>query len=84
MKHHLIRGLAAAFVAAVALPGNAVAADFTMRLAHQFPPGHHSAKNLEQFAADVLDRFGHADLVINNAGVDLSQTVPDTSYDDFE
>lgn len=28
-------------------------ADFTMRISHQFPPAHHSAKNLEQFAADV-------------------------------
>jgi C4-dicarboxylate-binding protein DctP len=24
-----------------------------MRLSHQFPPAHHSAKNMEQFAADV-------------------------------
>jgi len=31
----------------------AQAADVTMRLSHQFPPAHHSAKNLEQFAADV-------------------------------
>jgi TRAP-type C4-dicarboxylate transport system substrate-binding protein len=28
-------------------------ADVTMRISHQFPPAHHSAKNLEQFAADV-------------------------------
>jgi len=28
-------------------------ADHTMRISHQFPPAHHSAKNLEQFAADV-------------------------------
>ncbi|MBE7419998.1 MAG: TRAP transporter substrate-binding protein DctP [Ideonella sp.] len=28
-------------------------ADATMRISHQFPPAHHSAKNLEQFAADV-------------------------------
>ena len=29
------------------------AADYTMRISHQFPPTHHSAKNLEQFAKDV-------------------------------
>ncbi|MEO6363300.1 MAG: TRAP transporter substrate-binding protein DctP [Caldimonas sp.] len=53
MRHHSILRLAAAFVAAAGLGANAVAADFTMRLPHQFPPGHHSAKNLELFAADV-------------------------------
>ena len=41
--------LAAALLAATA----AGAAEVTMRLSHQFPPAHHSAKNLEQFAADV-------------------------------
>jgi C4-dicarboxylate-binding protein DctP len=29
-----------------------------MRLSHQFPPAHHSAKNLEQFAADVKANTG--------------------------
>lgn len=29
------------------------AADFTMRLSHQYPPGHQMAKVLEQFASDV-------------------------------
>jgi len=33
-------------------------ADFTMRISHQFPPAHHSAKNLEQFAADVKAATG--------------------------
>ena len=41
----------AAFAALVA--AGAQAADITMRLSHQFPPAHHSAKNMEQFAADV-------------------------------
>lgn len=36
------------------------------------------------FAADVTDAHGKADVVINNAGVDLSQTVADMTYDDFE
>jgi C4-dicarboxylate-binding protein DctP len=35
------------------LAASAQAADVTMRISHQFPPAHHSAKNLEQFAADV-------------------------------
>jgi len=42
---------AAALTAACAF--GAHAADYTMRLSHQFPPAHHSAKNFEQFAADV-------------------------------
>jgi C4-dicarboxylate-binding protein DctP len=42
-----IAALAAGFAAATQ------AADVTMRISHQFPPAHHSAKNMEQFAADV-------------------------------
>jgi C4-dicarboxylate-binding protein DctP len=48
--------LAAAAAATLAI--NAQAADYTMRLSHQFPPAHHSAKNLEQFAADVKANTG--------------------------
>jgi len=51
MKHPLL-ALAAA-LAAAGVSAAAPAADITMRLSHQFPPAHHSAKNLEQFAADV-------------------------------
>ena len=51
LQRTLRLGLAA--VAAFGLAGTALAADYTMRLSHQFPPAHHSAKNLEQFAADV-------------------------------
>jgi C4-dicarboxylate-binding protein DctP len=29
------------------------AADYTMRISHQFPPSHHTAVNLEQFAKEV-------------------------------
>lgn len=43
----------AAAVLAAGLAAGAQAADFTMRLSHQFPPAHHSAQNLELFAADV-------------------------------
>jgi len=48
LKHKL----GAAALAAACAAG-AHAADYTMRLSHQFPPAHHSAKNMEQFAADV-------------------------------
>ena len=36
------------------------------------------------FAEDVLARFGHVDLVFNNAGVALLQRVQDFTYDDHE
>lgn len=42
-----LAALAAGFAA------SAHAADYTMRMSHQFPPAHHSAKNMEQFAKDV-------------------------------
>ena len=44
--------LGAAIVAA-SFAATTYAADVTMRLSHQFPPAHHSAKNMDQFAADV-------------------------------
>ena len=44
---------AAACAIAFGFTGSAFAADVTMRMSHQFPPSHHSAKNMEQFAADV-------------------------------
>ena len=47
-QHRLFIGALAAGLAA-----GAQAADYTMRLSHQFPPAHHSARNMEQFAADV-------------------------------
>ena len=47
-----------ALAAAACLPAAALAADYTMRLSHQFPPAHHSAKNLERFAADVKAATG--------------------------
>jgi C4-dicarboxylate-binding protein DctP len=33
----------------------AQAAEYTMRLSHQFPPTHHTAQNLEQFAKEVKE-----------------------------
>jgi C4-dicarboxylate-binding protein DctP len=42
-----------AAIAALGLCANAFAAEFTMRISHQFPPTHHTALNLDQFAKDV-------------------------------
>jgi len=39
---------------------------------------------MQDFAQAVENTFGGADMVINNAGVTLMQTVEDTSYEDFE
>ncbi|MFT0534380.1 TRAP transporter substrate-binding protein DctP [Castellaniella hirudinis] len=44
---------------AIALPlGVAQAADYTMRVSHQFPPSHPSAQRMEQFAKDVARETG--------------------------
>ena len=47
-----------ALVAALGIAGHALAADYTMRISHQFPPTHHTAKALDQFAADVKAATG--------------------------
>lgn len=55
------RGALGAMAAAtLALAGwaPAHAADHTMRISHQFPPTHHSAVNIEQFAKDVSAATG--------------------------
>ncbi len=39
---------------------------------------------MEQYARDVVDRHGRVDIIINNAGVAVADTVEDVSYDDFE
>ncbi|CCK75944.1 Putative short chain dehydrogenase [Oleispira antarctica RB-8] len=38
----------------------------------------------ENYTQTVINEFGHADMLFNNAGVALSQTVENCSYDDFE
>ena len=48
-------GLTAAAIAGPTLSANALAAEFTMRVSHQFPPAHQTSRNLEQFAKDVKD-----------------------------
>jgi C4-dicarboxylate-binding protein DctP len=60
MKARTVRTLALAVAALASLVAGAgaMAADFTMRISHQFPPSHHSAKNIEQFAADVKAATG--------------------------
>ncbi|MBL8445133.1 MAG: TRAP transporter substrate-binding protein DctP [Zoogloeaceae bacterium] len=45
--------LALGAIAATFTIQGAFAADFTMRISHQYPPSHQVAKALEQFAADV-------------------------------
>jgi len=45
--------LAATALATLGLCGSAFAADYTMRLSHQFPPTHHTAVSLDQFAKEV-------------------------------
>ena len=47
------RKLGFAALVTACFAAGAHAADHTMRISHQFPPAHHSAKNMEQFAADV-------------------------------
>jgi C4-dicarboxylate-binding protein DctP len=39
--------------AALCLGSSAFAAEYTMRISHQFPPTHHTALNLAQFAKEV-------------------------------
>jgi C4-dicarboxylate-binding protein DctP len=50
--------LVAALVAALGIAAHASAADYTMRISHQFPPTHHTAKALDRFAADVKAATG--------------------------
>lgn len=49
---HSLTGLAASLLLGM---GAANAADYTMRLSHQFPPTHHTAVNMEQFAKEVAE-----------------------------
>jgi C4-dicarboxylate-binding protein DctP len=53
LDHRNTRRCLLAAAAALAFAGSAGAAEFTMRISHQFPPTHHTALNLDQFAKDV-------------------------------
>ncbi len=44
--------------AVLSLSAGACAADYTMRISHQYPPTHHVAKALAQFATDVAAHSG--------------------------
>jgi len=39
---------------------------------------------VHEFADELHERHQHVDLVVNNAGVDLAQSLADVSYEDFE
>lgn len=41
-------------------------------------------KAFEQYASDMISEFGGIDILLNNAGVALAQTVENCSYEDFE
>jgi C4-dicarboxylate-binding protein DctP len=51
--HRMTRRCLLAAATALAFAGSAGAAEFTMRISHQFPPTHHTALNLDQFAKEV-------------------------------
>ena len=53
-RQFALRCAALSFAALGAL-GSAHAADYTMRISHQFPPTHHTAVSLEQFAKEVKE-----------------------------
>ena len=52
-RQPLLACCAALAFAFAGFSGAATAAEYTMRISHQMPPGHHTAQNLEQFAKDV-------------------------------
>lgn len=59
---------AALSAAAMGVSRNASAADFTMRISHQFPPTHQTAVNLDQFAKEVKETTkGRVDVQIFGA-----------------
>lgn len=41
-------------------------------------------EQMEKFAADTIAEHGRADLVFNNAGVSLTESIEDMKYEDFE
>ena len=53
-RRSALSAIAAATLVVTAL-SPAQAADYTMRVSHQFPPAHHSAINIAQFAKDVSE-----------------------------
>ena len=41
-------------------------------------------EKMHQFAEDVYNFFGRVNIVINNAGVSVTDTIEDVSYENFE
>ena len=74
--------LALADVDAAGLAGTARLAGTTDCLAEAVDVSDRSA--VERFAEQVRSRFGVAHVVINNAGVAVSQTLAETRYEDFQ
>jgi len=80
--------LAAAMVAAIALPGAAFAqAKYTMRISHQLPPSHHIAQLTQAFADDVKKRTnGEVDVQVFGASKAFkpSENYPAVAKGDIE
>lgn len=77
----------AALMAALCIATHADAADYTMRISHQFPPTHHTAKALDQFAADVkAATSGKVDVQIFGAEqlFKANQNIPAVARGDVE
>ena len=52
-RRQFATGCSVAAITALGLCAGASAADYTMRISHQFPPTHHTALNIDQFAKEV-------------------------------
>ena len=77
----------AALMTALCIATHAYAADYTMRISHQFPPTHHTAKALDQFAADVkAATSGKVDVQIFGAEqlFKANQNIPAVARGDVE
>lgn len=67
-RRQVVIGCTLAAFAALGPGQSASAAEFTMRLSHQMPPSHHTARNLEQFAKEVKEATkGRAEVQIFGA-----------------
>ena len=54
----LTLGAAFAAIAVLSGGGSALAADYTMRISHQLPPGHHIAQLVDGMAGEIEERSG--------------------------
>lgn len=66
--NHYLKKLSIVAITLAMSAGLAQAAEYTMRISHQFPPSHHSAKLMEQFAKNVAkDTHGKAEVQLFGA-----------------